>query len=252
MATALPKNDLELHDAFGIIISIESLSDYITDISELIYKNELDRENINKVLKDYQIRKIEDLKEELLDLLIVYINLILNDHIISENEKRNVKLLKMYFKINEGDFYKYRYQEVEDILHRQFERIYINNNINYEAALHKVELQGLFDLSYDQFEEFKEKEVREALERGADILNLDISKYPKSIKMNEYISERAISQQVKDLVWNRDNGNCRKCGNNERLEFDHIIPFSKGGSNTYRNIQLLCEPCNRKKSNNIG
>jgi 5-methylcytosine-specific restriction endonuclease McrA len=26
----------------------------------------------------------------------------------------------------------------------------------------------------------------------------------------------------------------------------------KGGANTYRNIQLLCEPCNRSKSAKIG
>lgn len=38
----------------------------------------------------------------------------------------------------------------------------------------------------------------------------------------------------------------------ENLEFDHIIPHSKGGANTYRNIQLLCEPCNRSKSAKIG
>jgi len=31
----------------------------------------------------------------------------------------------------------------------------------------------------------------------------------------------------------------------------YIIPVSKGGSNTTRNIQLLCEKCNRKKSNSI-
>lgn len=63
---------------------------------------------------------------------------------------------------------------------------------------------------------------------------------------------RRISQEVKDLVWNRDKGVCTNCGSNEKLEFDHIIPFSKGGSNTYRNIQLLCEKCNREKSNSIG
>ncbi|WP_018676404.1 HNH endonuclease [Riemerella columbina] len=61
-----------------------------------------------------------------------------------------------------------------------------------------------------------------------------------------------ISQKVKDAVWNRDGGRCVECGSSEKIEFDHIIPFSKGGSNTYRNIQLLCESCNRKKSNKIG
>ena len=61
-----------------------------------------------------------------------------------------------------------------------------------------------------------------------------------------------IPQHVKDRVWNRDGGKCVQCDSNEDLEFDHIIPHSKGGANTYRNIQLLCEPCNRKKSAKIG
>ena len=61
-----------------------------------------------------------------------------------------------------------------------------------------------------------------------------------------------ISQDVKDLVWKRDDGKCAQCGSNEKLEFDHIIPVIKGGSSTYRNIQLLCEPCNRKKNSKLG
>ena len=63
---------------------------------------------------------------------------------------------------------------------------------------------------------------------------------------------RYISQEVKDKVWNRDLGMCVECGSNENLEFDHIIPFSKGGANTYRNLQLLCESCNRSKKDNLG
>jgi len=63
---------------------------------------------------------------------------------------------------------------------------------------------------------------------------------------------RRISQRVKDQVWRRDEGKCVECGSNESLEFDHIIPHSKGGANTYRNIQLLCEQCNRSKSAKIG
>lgn len=59
---------------------------------------------------------------------------------------------------------------------------------------------------------------------------------------------RYIARNVVRLVWTRDEGKCRYCGSTEDLELDHIIPFSKGGSNTANNIHLLCLPCNRSKS----
>jgi len=60
-----------------------------------------------------------------------------------------------------------------------------------------------------------------------------------------------IPDDVRLFVWQRDEGKCVKCGGTERLEFDHIVPVAKGGSNTERNIQLLCEACNRAKGTNI-
>ncbi len=62
---------------------------------------------------------------------------------------------------------------------------------------------------------------------------------------------RHIPKEVKVSVWRRDKGQCVQCGSKEKLEYDHIIPVSKGGSNTERNIQLLCEKCNRQKSATI-
>jgi hypothetical protein len=61
-----------------------------------------------------------------------------------------------------------------------------------------------------------------------------------------------ISDAVRIFVWQRDGGACAKCGKNQNLEFDHIIPVSQGGSSTARNVQLLCEICNRVKSDQIG
>jgi hypothetical protein len=56
-----------------------------------------------------------------------------------------------------------------------------------------------------------------------------------------------IPESVRLFVWQRDQGRCVKCGSQERLEFDHVIPIAAGGSNTDRNVQLLCESCNRSK-----
>jgi Restriction endonuclease len=62
---------------------------------------------------------------------------------------------------------------------------------------------------------------------------------------------RHIPQDVKMAVWQRDQGRCAECGSTSYLEFDHIIPFSKGGANTTNNIQLLCRDCNLKKGNRL-
>lgn len=59
---------------------------------------------------------------------------------------------------------------------------------------------------------------------------------------------RLIPTSVKLEVWKRDKGQCIKCGSRDNLHFDHIIPFSKGGSSLVsENIQLLCARHNLQK-----
>jgi hypothetical protein len=60
-----------------------------------------------------------------------------------------------------------------------------------------------------------------------------------------------IAESVRHEVWRRDGGRCVDCGSKENLEFDHIIPWSEGGANTARNLELRCEACNRKKGASI-
>jgi hypothetical protein len=62
---------------------------------------------------------------------------------------------------------------------------------------------------------------------------------------------KPIPERVRSEVWRRDQGRCVDCGSRERLEFDHIIPWSEGGSNTVRNLELRCETCNGRKGARI-
>jgi hypothetical protein len=60
-----------------------------------------------------------------------------------------------------------------------------------------------------------------------------------------------IPDRIKIYVWNRDGGKCVRCGSQRNLEYDHIIPIAMGGSSTARNIQLLCQDCNRSKGGSL-
>ena len=63
---------------------------------------------------------------------------------------------------------------------------------------------------------------------------------------------RMIPPGVKLEVWKRDKGKCVKCGSTDNLHFDHIIPFSKGGSSLVaENIQILCARHNISKRDKI-
>jgi hypothetical protein len=75
----------------------------------------------------------------------------------------------------------------------------------------------------------------------------------EEMSMNERIREtngfasRYIKNETKTEVLVRDNHKCQSCGSDKKLEFDHIVPVSKGGSSEANNLQLLCRSCNRSK-----
>ena len=69
---------------------------------------------------------------------------------------------------------------------------------------------------------------------------------------NSLEHNRVIPTNVKVEVWRRDKGRCIACEATDNLHFDHIIPFSKGGSSlTAQNIQLLCARHNLEKRDKL-
>lgn len=74
----------------------------------------------------------------------------------------------------------------------------------------------------------------------------------RAVELKDLDHNRMIPTSVKLEVWKRDQGKCRECGSLDNLHFDHILPFSKGGTSLKaENIQLLCARHNLKKSDNL-
>ncbi len=69
------------------------------------------------------------------------------------------------------------------------------------------------------------------------------------ISICSFSQSKHVSATTKKIVFTRDGGICQCCGGSNSLEYDHITPFSCGGSSDASNIQLLCMKCNRSKSN---
>lgn len=65
---------------------------------------------------------------------------------------------------------------------------------------------------------------------------------------------RQISAVTERRVLRRDNYICQMCHKpipDNEVNFDHIIPWSKGGSSDESNIRLLCENCNKSRGNSF-
>jgi hypothetical protein len=67
-------------------------------------------------------------------------------------------------------------------------------------------------------------------------------------------SGRNIPRDIMLKVVRRDGQICQECHCNvpdTNIEFDHLIPASKGGPINVDNLRVLCKECNRKKSNSL-
>lgn len=154
--------------------------------------------------------------------------------------------------ILEGKSYKenYFYEKILpykiDFIQSKVDEYFRNKEIELENELKETLRQQLLQEQKEKIEKQKINQLKEQLRYEMLQSGLIIE------DIEEMNSREPIPQEIQDRVWNRDGGKCVKCGSREKLEFDHIIPFSKGGSNSYRNLQLLCEKCNRQKSNKIG
>ena len=134
------------------LIARKEYPDVIKAALQLIVDGKMSSLALEKVLAEKGIRRITDIKEKTLDVLLDYADVILEDDVLTPEELANLKMLKLFFRIDEGDFQKNnKFERVESIIVRQLEKLYADNILDEQEALHQSDLQGVFGLGYDEY-----------------------------------------------------------------------------------------------------
>lgn len=161
----------------------EQASARLLEVVDIMCQKDTKARDIDQSLAKYRNQDADRIKIESIDFMLGYAHYILEDSAITEMEAYDFSALKRVFRIKEGEFLQYRSFQVREILKKEFIRIYSDHFVDRKEELQKVNLQALFDLSYDQFEEMKKDEVINALLNGANPSDLDIAKLPKGFKL---------------------------------------------------------------------
>lgn len=69
------------------------------------------------------------------------------------------------------------------------------------------------------------------------------------LRAPDYTVRPAIPKRIREEVVQRDGHCCVYCGNTSGpFDIDHVLPWSRGGSNAVSNLAVSCSSCNRSKS----
>lgn len=74
-----------------------------------------------------------------------------------------------------------------------------------------------------------------------------------------YGGSKEAWKKLSQKVWQRDNYTCRYCKRHrstfncgEYLNTHHILPLSKGGTDSKANLTTICSTCHNKKHGHLG
>lgn len=72
---------------------------------------------------------------------------------------------------------------------------------------------------------------------------------PKDYLFNLYTTSSGEAKRIwRKHIKEEWNHQCAYCGSNENLTIDHVVPQSKGGTDTTKNVVCCCHSCNQSKS----
>ena len=96
---------------------------------------------------------------------------------------------------------------------------------------------------------------RDAFFAWRDVL-VEIMNAPANVQLEISTERVEVSQEMRKLLWSQsETKTCHICGNKilsiNDMQVDHLIPVSKGGTNSPNNLAISHSVCNNTKSNYI-
>jgi hypothetical protein len=148
---------------------------------------------LKNTLQQYGV-KVQDLHDEAISVLFSVVDIILDDNVLTREEMNMLRFLKMFFRIKEGDIARSgRELDIARVLSCQLERMYTGGASVHDGELLKVDLQELFDLSYDQFLKYDTEARKNAIANRNDPKQADASAAEKNdgAGRDEYFNDAA-------------------------------------------------------------
>lgn len=159
--------------AFEEIQDLVELPEYLKMICSTLVLGQSNTQTIKTILTDYNVH-YSIAKVDFLHLIFEYIKFSLNDSVLTEEEREPIIYLKRLFQIQPGDFYTHNKLQLENLINYQLSKIYEDNFVTPEEAMLKVGIQELFDLSFDQMNEYAKKAASASIKNGTDPKDLDL------------------------------------------------------------------------------
>ncbi|WP_299991227.1 HNH endonuclease [uncultured Pontibacter sp.] len=106
-----------------------------------------------------------------------------------------------------------------------------------------------------KFQNLKSTHYSDCPEFSKHIFDLKFNPKQKPVQKSTNKRRVSISKKLRFEIFERDSYTCQYCGRNKsdgiKLNLDHKIPISVGGTDSYSNLVTSCEDCNQGKSDKI-
>jgi len=170
---------------------------------------------------------------------------------IAETVKKSVQTIDLMFELFENDVIPIK--SFNTIFESIFCALYFQLDNRKVFIANKVEIKKKIR---DLIEELLDDQMGGGIKFDSiKFISERIRKIDNVFENYKLDNRRTFTYDERLIIWNREKHECYLCKRALRdmfdFEIDHKFPWSKGGSTSLDNAQMLCMSCNRKKSDRV-